>query len=288
MIRFASSHYRIARQFLRSLFLVFSISSSFLLAQSATSSDPVSLYKQLQNSNVMDKAVHLENATLQKDRVTITFNDGMVYLSPPVAGKICAAVFIGSGTIQATPPNVPFEQNNVRRLLKTDDLTADFRTAVLRFTDDTGDELVKQGFLQQATAPDQAGHLVAELGPQLSKETGMNISSRQLESILNQEIPGMFLIRVDGGKRGRFTYLLDPQSRIPVTNFEIDAGEKGLIFAYDQDIFFNDVWMAFHGLQDYTSGVATYADVYNLVDTQKYRMTLDLTEPKKVLGLKAD
>ena len=245
------------------------------------------MYQALQSSFIIEKSVHLENARLQRDRVTVTFTSGMVYLSPAIGGKVRAAVFVGSGKIQAAPPPVPFEQQNVRRLLQTDDLSSDFKTAVLRFTDDTAGELLKQGFLQGATASEQASHLAMELGLQLLKETGMNVSARQLESILNQETPGVFLIRVDGGKQGRFTYLFDPQSRIPVTSFGIDAGEKGLVFAYDQAIFSNDIWMAFHAANDYSRGKAPYADAYNLVDTQKHTLTLDLLEPNKVLGLTA-
>ncbi len=224
---------------------------------------------------------------LQRDRVTITFTNGTAYLSPSVAGKVRSAVFIGSGKLRATPPPVAFEQDNVRRLLKTDDVSADFKTAVLRFTDDTASELLKSGFLQGGAVSEQAAHLAADFAPRLLKETGMNISARQLESILNQETPEVFLIQLDGGKLGRFTYLFDPQSRIPVTCFGIDAGEKGLIFAYDQNILSNDIWMAFHRAGDYAAGVAPYSDAYNLVDTEKYTLTLDLLEPRKVLGLTA-
>lgn len=249
--------------------------------------DITALYQQLQNPSVFDKSLHLENVVLQRDRVTITFTSGIVYLSPAVAGKTRCAVFVGTGKFQAAPPPVAFELDNVRRLLQADDVSADFKTAVLRFTDDTADELSKEGFLQGAAVSEQAGHLAVELAPRLLKETGMNISARQLESILNHETPGMFLTQLDGGKRGRFTYLLDPQTRIPVANFDINAGEQGLIFAYDEAMYSNDIWMAFHAKEAYTSGTAPYSDTFDLVDTEKYTMTLDLLEPKKVLGLTA-
>ena len=153
------------------LLLAFILSSiSALAGQSQPPLDAAPLYQQLQNSSVLEKrSVHLENVVLRRDRVTITFTNGIVYLSPPVAGKVRSAVFIGSGKLQATPPPVAFEQDNVRRLLKADDVSAEFKTAVLRFTD--------------------------ELAPRLLKETGMNISARQLESILNQETPELFLIQ---------------------------------------------------------------------------------------------
>jgi hypothetical protein len=263
-------------------------STSTLGAQSQQPLDAAPLYQELQNSSSLEKSVHLENVVLQRDRVNITFTNGTVYFPPPVGGKIRAAVFIGSGKFQATPPPVAFELGNIRRLLKADDVSADFKTAVLRFTDDTGSDFLKAGFLQGGAVSEQAAHLSAELAPRLLKETGMNISARQLESILNQEAPGVFLVQMDGGKRGRFTYLFDPQSRIPVNCFGINAGEKGLIFAYDDDIFSSDVWMAFHAIGDYAAGVAPYSDSFNLVTTEKYTLTLDLLEPKKVLGLTAN
>ncbi len=260
---------------------------STLAAQSQTPLDAASLYQQLQNSSVLEKSVHLENLVLQRDRVTISFTNGIIYLSPPVAGKVRSAVFIGSGKLQATPPPVASEQVNLRRLLEADDVSADFKTAVLRFNDDTASELLKSGFLQGGAVSEQAAHLAAELSPRLLKESGMNISARQLESILNQEAPEIFLIQVDGGKLGRFTYLFDPQSRIPVSCFGINAGEKGLIFAYDETLLSNDVWMAFHSTKEYETGMAAYSDSYNLVDSEKYALTLDLLEPKRVLGLTA-
>jgi len=235
----------------------------------------------------MNSSVHLQNVLIHRDRVTIKFTNGTVYFSPPAAGKVRAAVFVGNGEFQAPPPPVLFEQENVRRMLKADDVSSDFKSAVLRFTDDTAAELAAAGSVQSGVAtPQPVVQLATDFAPRLLKETGVNTSSRQLESILNQETPGIFLIQCDGGKRGRFTYLFDPQTRIPVAAFDVNAGEKGLIFAYDQYTGY-DVWMAFLAADDYTRGVAAYSDTYNLVDTEKYTMTLDLMEPKKVLGLTA-
>ena len=261
------------------------LGSCLAVAQPQNGVDPVALYQQLQAASAIEKSVFLENAVLQRDRVTITFINGIVHFSPAAEGKVRSAVFIGSGKVEASAPPVAFERENMRRLLKADVVSSDFKTAVLRFTDDTASELVKQGSLQGAAATEQASRLAMELGPGLLKETGMNIAARQLESIVNQESPEIFLAQFDGGKLGRFTYLFDPQSRIPVATFGIDAGEKGLIFAYDQYMFGNDVWMAFHSTEDYAKNTGYYADAYNLIDAQKYTLTLDLLEPKKELGL---
>lgn len=270
-----------------SVLMGLSVTLSASFTQAELPADGATFYQQLQNASVLEKSAHLENVVLQRDRVTITFTNGTVFFAPPLAGKVRSAVFLGSGKLQASPPPVPFEQENVRRLLKADDVSSDFKTAVLRFTDDTASDLISQGFLQGGASSEQASRLAAEFGARFLKETGANISARQLESILNQEMSGIFLAQMDGGKRGRFTYLFDPQSRIPVTSFAINAGEKGLIFAYDESIFGNDVWMAFHAKEDYAKGQAPYSDSYNRVDTAKCSLTLDLLEPQKVLGVTA-
>lgn len=272
----------------RGTLLVFCLVASLqsLLAQPAAES-PAAVYQQLQNVAAIDKCVEAENAILKRDRVTLTFTRGMVYFSPAVAGNVRAAVFVGEGRLEAAPPAVDFERDHVRRMLKADEVSSDFKTAVLRFTDDTAGELLKAGFRQAQCSSEQASRLGVELEPRLLKEAGMNVSARQLQSILNRETAGFFLAQVNGGKLGRFTYLFDPEVRIPADAFGINAGEKGLIFAYDETLSGNDVWMAFHSEQEYATGIASYSDMYNLVDTTRYGLTLDLTEPRKVLGLNA-
>jgi hypothetical protein len=252
----------------------------------AASPDATAIYTQLKASSLASEAFVVENFVLRRDRVTMTFTSGTFFPGPLIAGRVRSAVFIGSGTFHAEPPPLDFERNNVRRLLRADNLTTDFKTAILRFTDDTA-ELLPRVTKASPPAQSQAERFATELEPRLLEQTGMNLSARELESILNNESPGFFLAHFEGGKRGRFTFLLDPQARIPVANFGINSGEMGLIFAYDQDIWFNDVWMAFYTQEEYASGRATYSDSFNLVETVFDDLTLDLLEPKKVLGLKA-
>src|SRR6185369_3727928 len=79
----------------------------------------------------------LENVDFQRDRVTLHFVNGFLYFPSPVAGKVRSAVFVGSATVKAEPPPVAYERDNFRRLLRANDLSTDFKTAVFRFTDDT-------------------------------------------------------------------------------------------------------------------------------------------------------
>lgn len=244
------------------------------------------LYGQLKAFALGFRSVRAENLVLKKDRVTLTFRDGMLYFPAPVEGKVRGAVFLGTGSFQAAVPPNEFERDNVRRLLKADEVASDFKTVVLRFTDDTY-SVLGEGSQQGSAAPPAATKLAAELDARVLEETGANLSARQMVSILNQESPGFFFAEVDGGHRGRFAFVLDAQSRIPVANFAIDAGERGLIYTFDRNIWAPDVWMAFHGEEEYQQGKAQYADANDLILVPRYSMEVDVTEPKKMLNLTA-
>lgn len=244
------------------------------------------VYGQLKAFALGFRSVRAENLVLKRDRVTLTFRDGILYFPAPIEGKVRGAVFLGTGSFQAVAPPNEFELNNVRRLLKADEVASDFKTAVLRFTDDTYSVLAERS--QQGSAPPPAAvKLAAELDGRVLEETGANLSARQMVSILNGESPGLFFGEFDGGRRGRFALLLDAQSRIPVANFGINAGERGLIYAFDRGISAPDVWMAFHGDEEYQQGTARYADADDLISVPRYDMDVDVTEPKKMLSLTA-
>jgi hypothetical protein len=268
-------------------FLGLIVSASFGgQAQVALAGQSRAIYSQLRMFSLASDSATVENLVLRRDRVVITFVQGAFYFAAPVAGKVRGVVFIGTGNFHSDVPADEAERANVRRLLKADDISSDFKTAVLQFTDDSYDFIGKSA-KPNAAAPPQAQRLATELLKTLLEEEGLNLASRTMESILDGENPGIFFAQFDGGQRRRFSFVFDPQTRVPVANFEINAGEKGLIFAYDSDIYSSDVWLAFFSKADYESGRATYSDIFNLVDTPKYQLKLDLREPKKTMSLVA-
>src|SRR5262249_37947195 len=84
----------------------------------------------------------------------------------------------------------------------------------------------------------------------------------------------------DGGKRGRFSMVLDYQNRIPVANFEINAGEKGLIWSYNTDLYGPEVWLAFYSQEDYQRGTVTYSDANDPIAVKSNHMDIDLRNQK--------
>ena len=268
------------------LLVVFSCACAGASAQNAVPSANLALYHDLRAFSLGSRSIHVENLVLHKDRATITFRDGMIYFPAPVAGKVRGAVFEGAGSFHSTAPPSEFERDNVRRLLGAEEVSLDFKSAVLRFTDDTfSTELA--GPQQASSTPASAAKLAAELDGRVLEETGANLSARQLISIINAESPGFFFAEFDGSPKGRFSFILDYQERLLVSNFAIDAGERGLIYAFDKSIFSPDIWLAFYSEGDYQNGRAQYSDVNNLISIPNYAMDVDVTEPKKMLRVEA-
>jgi hypothetical protein len=257
-----------------------------VLSNAARAQGGKALYDEIKSFQLTGGAVSVTGLVLKRDRVTMTFN-GTLYFTPPVTGRVTGAVFIGSGTFKADVPPGNFEKANIKRLLgiETDVLESDFKTAVLRFTDDTFD-IIGKNKSDGAPTP-QAVKLASELQPRVLEATGANLSSRVALSILNGESSGFFFAELDGGKRGRFNYLFDPQNRIPTDYFGINAGERGLIYKYEGVLTGNDVWMAFYDLEDYRRGTVSYSDINDVVDIASYDMNIDLRAPRKRLALQA-
>ena len=223
----------------------------------------------------------MENVVFKRDRAEITFTSGTFYFAAPVAGRVEGAVFIGDGKFSAAPPPAKFEKENIRRILKADTVESDFKTAVLRFTDDTFSILGAGS--NPGSAPNDAQKLASEFETRELRETGANIAARLTVSIVNNEQPGFFVVEFDKGKRGRFGFLLDPQERVPSQAWEINGGEKGLIYGSVLGSIFPSVWTAFYSLDDYARKSVEFSDASDQVTIRRHDMDFDAKDPSKWL-----
>src|SRR5678809_811193 len=85
----------------------------------------------------------VRDITINRDVLSITFNRGAIAFTEAIDGKVTGAVFIGSGDILAIPPDAP-EKKQLYRYTKSALLSERFETAVLRFTDGTWEEILKE------------------------------------------------------------------------------------------------------------------------------------------------
>jgi hypothetical protein len=274
----------IGKYFALSLFLASALlNAPPLLAQDNLSVKSKEVYDQVKAASLTNGSAEVRGLALKRDRVVMTF-DGAFYFAAPVEGRVTGAVFIGQGRFYAEVPSSEFEKDNVKRLLGEEIVESDFKTAVLRFTDDTFEQL-SQNRQAGGVAIERAQKLASETDSRTLKETGANISARIALSLLNNEKPGFFFANFDGGRRDRFSFLLDYQNRIPVANFDLNGGEKGLIFSYQGPLYSNDIWMAFYSLKDYQNNSVEYSDVNDLIDIAHYRMNIDVEDPGSKLRL---
>jgi hypothetical protein len=243
------------------------------------------VYDQLKAFALTGGSADVKDLALARDRVRMTLT-GTVYFAAPVGGRVTGGVFIGDGRVTAEIPPSEFERDNVRRMMGTDAVESDFKTAVLRWTDDTF-ETIGAARRDDVTAPATAQRLAAESDGRFLQETGANLSARIAQSLLNAERPGLFTATFDGGRRNRFTYVLDHQGRIPVGSFNLNGGEKGLLYQWQSGQFFNDVWLAFYSEADYARKAVEYSDVHDVVDVTHYQLQVDLREFRSKMGLVA-
>jgi hypothetical protein len=273
----------------RTYFLILSASIALLALESTThaqendSAKARELYTKIKAFSLSGGSSETTGLVLKRDRVEVTF-DGTFYFMSPIEGRIVGAVFIGQGKFRAEVPSSEFEKDNVRRMLGTDFVESDFKSAVFKVSDDSFDQ-VAANRREGGAIPERAQRLATELDGSFLKESGANLSARLTMSMLNAEKPGFFFGSFDGGRRGRFSLILDYQNRIPVANFSLNAGEKGLIISYQGPLYGNDVWMAFYSLEDYQNRRVQYSDRNDLIDIISYQMNLDLLDPGSRLSL---
>lgn len=230
------------------------------------------IYQAAQEFKLGGSGFVTENVSIRLGPAEITLSGALVPESAPVHG----VVFVGRGTVRIDPPSEPFERDSIRRALKADAVESDFRSAVFRFNGDTW-EILSQRCKPEATLPESAAKLAKDFNARLLKETGVNVAARLAAAVANRESNGLVVAQFDGGRRGRFTLVLDPEGRIP-SAFGLNAGETGLVFAHHGAMGGNDIWQVFPGKEA----------VPDLVRVHKYTMTVDAREVKsRKLSLEA-
>jgi hypothetical protein len=268
------------RSFMLLLLVALSLLATTQITAQQASRPESPVYAKLKKFELQGKA-SVSNLTLKRDRATMVFT-GDFYFASPIDGRMTGAVFIGNGTFRAEVPDQPYEKEYLKRFIDAEVVDSDFRTAVLRFSDDTF-AIIGKGMDTNAAAPNDAQKLATELDARLLKETGANISARMLTSLANNESPGIFFAQFDKGKRNRFTYLLDPQARLLGSAFDINAGEKVLLFCYAPLAYTNDLWITSYSEEDIKNKKVRYSDEFDLVAPLNYTMEIDVREARRLL-----
>ncbi len=163
-------------------------------AVSGPNSDPT--YQALRNMALGSESVTVTDFKFHRDAATFVLHTGTVCFVPPVNGKVTGAVFIGDGKFVLAPTQES-ERKSLKLLSKNDEaeFTEQFDRLVLRFTDNTYDE-IKQG-----GKPSSAG---CDAGPLKDSQyvtrhkIKRNLEARLLQEILSSSPRGYFVAFISG------------------------------------------------------------------------------------------
>ena len=153
----------------------------------------------------------VRDITINRDALSITFNRGAIAFTEAIDGKVTGAVFIGSGDILAIPPDAT-EKKQLFRYTKSALLTEHFETAVLRFTDGTWEEILKE-LKDHATETVETSDAEALLRwePEVQRRAGF-LNGRILADLLSTKARPFFLAQIEGAKLGWFDAVYDERS----------------------------------------------------------------------------
>jgi hypothetical protein len=212
LFRHAESDYTLGMRFgvalsgLRGLLICLLIGAGV----SAADQSPHQTYEQLNALRVDAANVYeIEGANrieLRRGDVQISFEQGKLAFFQAFNGRITGAVFAGRGHAFAAPRDI-VERQQMARFLGAPVLDQDFLTACFRFTDDTGDDLLRQ-LRAGGLSPHQDSSFASTWDPLLNT---MNPSQslRILFEMLSQNPRPFFRASFDGVTTGPFDVIFD-------------------------------------------------------------------------------
>ena len=212
----------------------------------APNSDPI--YQQLRNLPLSGQAFSVSNVTFHRDAATFLLRSGTVCFAAPVQDQVTGAVFTGDGNMVLEPP-AGTEQSSLKLLTKEDRFSEDFQHLVLRFTDNTYDELKKSASPVSGGCDSGLWHDNQNV---LRKKLKYNLSARMLQDVLTQKPTGLFMAFVHGKHYDdKLLYMLDPQGALEVAPDEIE------LMSYGEDK--SGIWTAFRLSPEYRTKMADYS-----------------------------
>src|ERR1700751_2795033 len=221
-------------------------------------SDPT--YQQLRNITLSGESIAVSNLTLKRDAGTFHLRSGTVCYVAPVQGKVTGAVFVGDGTLVLEPP-LNAERYSLKLLTKESEFVESFNAMVLRFTDDTYNELKKAG---TGAGGSCEARLLSDNLQTVRKTLRFNLTARILQDVLSPPADGLFVAFIHGKHYSdKMVYAVDPHGApqfaeeiyrdIPIA-LPLSPEEVELMTYEDNK---HGYWAAFHLATEYKNRLAT-------------------------------
>lgn len=183
-------------------------------AQQPTAASPREVYQALNGLRVAaDRVYYVRDLYLRRDAVRLSFTEGKLAFLSAYDGRLTGAVFTGRGRALAMPRDLN-EKQSLARFLGAPLLDQGFSRAYLRFTDDTGEELLRQ--LREAGAqPVEELGFAEDWNPTVANLNPWH-SLRILSDWLAAKPGPYFYAGLQGDTTGAFDVLVDYRRDEPV------------------------------------------------------------------------
>lgn len=179
------------------------------------------VYKQVRENAPGGETIAVNGLVLKKANATFTFQRGTFHLLSPVENRVTGAVFTGEGELRVEPVR-DSEKWSLNQLTDGAPFVETFKELVIRFSDDTLEQLKKGGAVTTGTPVTQARDFLSDFRKLFRKGrlyNRPNIAAGLLKT--NQDIrifmeltatrpSGMFMAFLKGDKYGEFYFLSDP------------------------------------------------------------------------------
>lgn len=209
----------------------------------------------------------VDNLILKRDAATFKFVKGEIYFLTPVEGRVVGAVFVGDLEMSLVPPTA-VEKKSLARFSWEADTPQHFTRMVMRFTDQTFDEISKSPAVKMGTAGSQSARArdaYREIQTLLRDQVYYNLDLRTLTDLYAPDRPGFFMSFPGGGRFDRLMYIVDPLSQ------QITAPEQVSLISFSETE--EGIWTAFHLAADYESNSDLNAQDHRLYDITRHEIT---------------
>jgi hypothetical protein len=235
------------------------------------------LYRQVGNLPLDPAAVYrIRDASIDREDVHISFNDGTIAFTRAINGRITGAIFEGEGEILIVPPDFT-ERHSLSLFAKVAVLSERFSLAYLRFVDDS----IVTGLTPYLRPPEDPAAFIEKhhaLALSLSESDSLRtlIGLTYAPRSAPTDYAGEFLYaRVNGEKLGGFEVAFDPLSPEQVSVRQLAYTARGRYY---------DLWMSFRMQSERKAQAAGSAAASRLVEITDYKVKMDVRPPTDLAG----
>jgi hypothetical protein len=205
------------------------------------------------------------NLTLKRDVGTFILKSGRISFLPPVLNRVAVGVFVGEGEFTLEPV-FWIEREHLKTVTEKETFAEPFTRLVLYFSDNTYDEIKKQG--QVAGAADSALlDALKDIQDRMrdrERGSGENIEAEILTDLYNPQRAPSFNVFIDGRKHHQLAFMVRPYGAVDCeevlfVNADWQAKDAGFLHAS-------------HLESELKSGRASSTEDKRVVDAEHYKI----------------